>query len=47
MVPETAFEQFLKPLGILMVSDPTSPGGNGSNDPNISGGPSAPLRKPF
>ena len=48
MVPETAFEQFLKPLGgILSGSDPTNPGGNGSNDPGIGGTPGAPGRKPF
>lgn len=47
-VPETAFEQFLKPLGILMGSDPTNPEGKGSGDtPGDSSTPHAPGRKPF
>lgn len=47
MVPETAFEQFLKPFGVLMGSDPTNPEGNGTGDANIGGGAHAPGRKPF
>ena len=48
MVPETAFEQFLKPFGVLMgSSDPSNPGGNGTGDANINTPPGAPARKPF
>ncbi len=48
MVPETAFEQFLKPFGVLMGSD-TDPLNDapGAGDPNIGGAPGAPKRKPF
>lgn len=46
MVPETAFEQFLKPFGVLMGSDPLNDA-PGAGDANINTPPGAPGRKPF